>query len=319
MLTGPLRGVPVADAVPTINVSMCNGVFLVWSPDEAFVLRSRFRIVGALIGALPFAAQQNDTASLPLSLSYEELALLHRLGCVRLHAVARSPARFDAAARAAYYERRKAIEQLRFSLSLLTRRVLELKHRAAAGTASKKRKQPAADAQPPEQEPIAAASTTFTASLDDVEDADGKLAANAVVLDRLHAEYAAFAPIDGDDDAATAGAAATADGVPTDELPPIPESTTAAHCAVFADLWQRGFFLTSASKFGGDFLAYHGDPLKYHASFVVVVSRSDEPLLLCEIAALGRLANAVKKTGLVASLDDDQVSYLTIDWRSMTK
>lgn len=318
LLTGPLRGVPASDGVASINVSICNGVYLVWSPDEAFALRARFRIVGALIGALPFAAQQNDTASLPLALSYEELALLHRLGCVRLHAVPRSPARFDAAARAAYYERRKAIEQLRFSLALLTRRVLELKHRAAAGAASKKRKQPTPAAAAAESSEPQAATGVFTASLADVEDADGKLAANAVVLDQLHADYAAYAPLDGDDSDG-ASAAATADGVPTDELPPIPDSTTAAHCAVFADLWQRGFFLTSASKFGGDFLAYHGDPLKYHASFVVVVSRSDEPLLLCEIAALGRLANAVKKTGLVASLDADQVSYLTIDWRSMTK
>jgi tRNA-splicing endonuclease subunit Sen34 len=316
LLVGPLRAAPSAssDDLPLIHVSMCRGVFLVWSPDHVFLLRSRYRIVGALLGALPFAAQQNDTASVPLSLSYEELALLHSLGCLRLHVAPDSVARLGADARAAYYARRKAIEQLRFSIALLQRRVLELKFRAAAGAAGKKRKQPPSDGSAAAAD---AATTDFAVSLDDIADAESKIAANGAALDQLFAEYAASCAVDADD--AADAAALTADGAPASELPPLPASTTAAHCAVFADLWQRGFYLTSASKFGGDFLAYMGDPLKYHAAFVVVVSRSNEPLLLCEIAALGRLANAVKKTGVIASHDSDHVSYLTIDWRSMTK
>jgi tRNA-splicing endonuclease subunit Sen34 len=87
---------------------------------------------------------------------------------------------------------------------------------------------------------------------------------------------------------------------------------------VFADLWRRGYWQTSASKFGGEFLVYLGDPLAYHADFVVVVVPGDAPLLLCELAALGRLSNAVKKAGVVASLDDDaRVHYLSIEWRSL--
>ncbi|MEQ2216671.1 hypothetical protein XENOCAPTIV_020101, partial [Xenoophorus captivus] len=33
-----------------------------------------------------------------------------------------------------------------------------------------------------------------------------------------------------------------------------------ARYQVFRDLWGRGFFLTSAGKFGGDFLVYPGEP-----------------------------------------------------------
>jgi hypothetical protein len=35
-------------------------------------------------------------------------------------------------------------------------------------------------------------------------------------------------------------------------------SSTRAHCATFIDLWRQGYWLTSASKFGGHFLAYSG-------------------------------------------------------------
>jgi len=31
---------------------------------------------------------------------------------------------------------------------------------------------------------------------------------------------------------------------------------------IFKDLWERGFYLTDGTKFGADFLAYPGDPIK---------------------------------------------------------
>ena len=32
--------------------------------------------------------------------------------------------------------------------------------------------------------------------------------------------------------------------------------------AIFTDLWKKGFYITEGEKFGADFLAYPGDPLK---------------------------------------------------------
>ena len=32
--------------------------------------------------------------------------------------------------------------------------------------------------------------------------------------------------------------------------------------AAFADLWHKGFYITEGEKFGADFLAYPGDPIK---------------------------------------------------------
>jgi tRNA-splicing endonuclease subunit Sen34 len=348
--TGPLRS-PLQSSSSTtttslIDVIVCHGgLFLVWRPDDVFRLRSHFRIVGSLVGSLPFAAQQNDTASLPLALAYEEVALLHRLAVVRLTPLLALPAPRSAAARAERLAHAVTLDRIRCSVGVLHRRVLELKHRAAA--AKKKRKDVADDAAADADVDV------FTASLADVDDLDAKLAASAAAVEQLFAAYSAAVPINGTTDGASDDADANDANDSCGTLPPMPVSSSAAHCAVFADLWQRGFFLTSASKFGGDFLAYMGDPLKFHAAYVVVVARSAEPLLLCEIAALGRLANAVKKTGVVASFDvrclcgadvvcrhdivndehaaltaDEfaalhhgvsEVRYLTIDWRSMTK
>lgn len=40
---------------------------------------------------------------------------------------------------------------------------------------------------------------------------------------------------------------------------------------IHKDLFERGFYITSGLKFGGDFLAYQGDPVMYHGTFVVRV------------------------------------------------
>ena len=44
---------------------------------------------------------------------------------------------------------------------------------------------------------------------------------------------------------------------------------------VFCDLHEKGFFLTSACKFGADFLVYEGDPMVHHASYTAVCLDSD--------------------------------------------
>lgn len=36
------------------------------------------------------------------------------------------------------------------------------------------------------------------------------------------------------------------------------KNTSHTKCAVYADLWERGYYITAGNKFGGDFLAYLG-------------------------------------------------------------
>jgi hypothetical protein len=47
---------------------------------------------------------------------------------------------------------------------------------------------------------------------------------------------------------------------------------------IFEDLHDKGFWLTGALKYGGDFLAYNGDPRHHHAEYIVVIAARDEPI-----------------------------------------
>jgi hypothetical protein len=72
--------------------------------------------------------------------------------------------------------------------------------------------------------------------------------------------------------------------------------------AVYADLHSRGYYLTSGSKFGGDYLAYPGDPNLYHAQFVVRVLPLGQVLNPVLFKGLARGVHAARKHLLLASV-----------------
>ncbi|XP_067275393.1 tRNA-splicing endonuclease subunit Sen34 [Pseudorasbora parva] len=97
---------------------------------------------------------------------------------------------------------------------------------------------------------------------------------------------------------------------------------------VYRDLRNKGFYLTSAGKFGGDFLVYPGDPLRFHAHFIALCISVDEELPLCDILAIARLGSNVKKTVLLCSplspsetgkdeCVEGDVVYSSLQWSSM--
>ena len=59
------------------------------------------------------------------------------------------------------------------------------------------------------------------------------------------------------------------------EMPLLATAMTSVRFRVFADLWRRGFRITSAFKFGGDFLAYADDPMFCHAQVLILVAAPD--------------------------------------------
>ncbi|EQC41485.1 hypothetical protein SDRG_01452 [Saprolegnia diclina VS20] len=90
------------------------------------------------------------------------------------------------------------------------------------------------------------------------------------------------------------------------------------HHRVFEDLWSQGFYITSGSKFGGDFLIYNADPVTTHASAIifVLVSATLSPQ---DIVGYGRLARAVKKNCVLAYLNQRRcLSYTTLTHTSTT-
>ncbi|KAH9967972.1 hypothetical protein BC827DRAFT_1169438 [Russula dissimulans] len=90
-----------------------------------------------------------------------------------------------------------------------------------------------------------------------------------------------------------------------------------ARCEVFRDLWEKGYYMGGGGKFGGDWLIYPGDPLRYHSHFVATVQTSPSaPLRPMEVVAHGRLGTATKKAHVLCGWDPDsrEVTYMSIEW-----
>ncbi|KAI8333598.1 tRNA intron endonuclease [Chlamydoabsidia padenii] len=72
---------------------------------------------------------------------------------------------------------------------------------------------------------------------------------------------------------------------------------------VYCYLWNQGFFLTCGDKFGGDYLAYPGDPMRYHSHFIIGIKEAKEIWTAMDLVRMGRLATNTKKTFVLATPD----------------
>ena len=93
---------------------------------------------------------------------------------------------------------------------------------------------------------------------------------------------------------------------------------------IFSDLWHRGFYLTSGSKFGTHFMAYPGDPVRFHASYIILIVEETQPIHFLDLVSLARLAVGVKKSAIIATtLQDSKTNlftprYLSLEWLGVT-
>ncbi|KAL1935810.1 hypothetical protein VTP01DRAFT_4950 [Rhizomucor pusillus] len=84
---------------------------------------------------------------------------------------------------------------------------------------------------------------------------------------------------------------------------------------VFEYLWHQGLFVTPGLKFGGHYLAYPGDPLRYHSHYIVNARDKETPLTPVDLVSMGRLAINVKKVYVLASPDDSgNINVFSIHW-----
>lgn len=300
-----------------IPIHVSNQTALVWDVDHVATLRSEHRICGVLSGTLPHLSQQNIFLGLPLVLVPEELVLLveKQLATIVHDPAAHHPATptqlesWDAqrqrgiAQQIREAERRKGEDRAAIADAASeaaaqkkraereARRRLQLAE-AAAGPEAVVEGAAVTDTPSPSSQPQANAAV-YTVSVPTTSDAFVWYEPGAHTYETLDAAREA--------------------GVWT--YPATEEER--AKCEVFRDLWEKGYYLGGGGKFGGDWLVYPGDPLRYHSHFVATVQTSPSaPLRPMEVVAHGRLGTATKKAHLLCGWDaaSREVTYISIEW-----
>ncbi|KAK6539761.1 tRNA-splicing endonuclease subunit Sen34 [Orbilia ellipsospora] len=77
---------------------------------------------------------------------------------------------------------------------------------------------------------------------------------------------------------------------------------------VYKYLQNLGYFLSPGLRFGCQFLAYPGDPLRFHSHFLVKALQWDEELSILDLVGGGRLGTGVKKAWMIAGLENKHSS-----------
>ena len=85
-----------------------------------------------------------------------------------------------------------------------------------------------------------------------------------------------------------------------------------SRAAVFRDLWEKGFTLTSGLKYGADYLVYQGDPALVHSCFLAMVLPWKQPI--ATLTSLCRVGSKVVKALLLCSVEKGVVQYQTLQW-----
>ncbi|KAH9174198.1 tRNA-intron endonuclease catalytic domain-like protein [Lactarius sanguifluus] len=300
-----------------IPIHVSNQTALVWDVDHVATLRSEHRICGVLSGTLPHLSQQNIFLGVPLVLVPEELVLLVEK---QLATIVHDPAAHHPATPA----------QLESWDAQRQRGIAHQVHEAgrrkgedrvpAAMEAAAQQKRAERDARRQRQQLVEAAedagpgpanNTPAPAPAPPSTTTDAPPAAvYTVSVPTTSAAFAWYAPAAHEYETLDAAREAGVWTYPATE-------EERARCEVFRDLWEKGYYLGGGSKFGGDWLVYPGDPLRYHSHFVATVQASPTaPLRPMEIVAHGRLGTATKKAHLLCGWDpaSREVTYISVEW-----
>ncbi|XP_036393296.1 tRNA-splicing endonuclease subunit Sen34 [Megalops cyprinoides] len=279
-----------------IQVRFCGSTPLLWRTAEVRAARES-GVVGTLVGSLPRQPRQNNRLGRPLELLQEEARLLTETG----QAVLCPAVDPESAEATSSHKVERHLEMLERSYE--EQKALALQDRKSVLMRVLTQKQ---------------------------EDADSGECSEQAVRDRLEALEKGFS-LPRSAMAVQLHTARAGLGHDPEErhflmaewLQPRDERSE-IRFRVFRDLRRQGYYLTSAGKFGGDYLVYPGDPLRFHAHFIALCVSMETMTPLCDLLALSRLGANVKKTILLCSPSDgdggeeeDEVVYTSLQWSGM--
>uniref|UniRef100_A0A8D2DTI8 tRNA-splicing endonuclease subunit Sen34 n=1 Tax=Sciurus vulgaris TaxID=55149 RepID=A0A8D2DTI8_SCIVU len=306
-------------------VEVENGRSLVWGAEAVQALRERLGVGGRTVGALPRGPRQNSRLGLPLLLMPEEARLLAEIGAVTLVSAPRPDPSHHGLALASFKRQQEKSFQEQSALATEARetRRQELLEKITEGQAAKKQKleQNPGSCESPEASGSHVAEGNETG--DSQASGDQKEAVSSSPQPGL-SDGVGLLPR-----SALLVQLATARPRPVKAKPldwrvqskDWPHAGRPAHelrYRIYRDLWERGFFLSAAGKFGGDFLVYPGDPLRFHAHYIAQCWAPDDPIPLQDLVSAGRLGTSVRKTLLLCSpYHNGMVAYTSLQWASL--
>ncbi|KAE8372041.1 hypothetical protein BDV26DRAFT_109627 [Aspergillus bertholletiae] len=306
-----------------IPISYIAGNYYLFSIDAVTYLRREHHICGVLIGTLPQIPQQNVFLGLPLELMPEEARLLVEKGVACIVDEVKVQ---NQGMKALMEEDRKRYLRELESQGLQAMRL----------QANRKEQQREKTLKKLEEKKAKAAKSKKSSEDPDPEPAPA--VADGPKDDPLTELFADSQPSSHSQTTSrrtsTTVAPENAMGItPATARPPLPAEPSAEQLLpmpqvpssypLFAHLHAEGYFLSPGLRFGCQYLAYPGDPLRFHSHFLVVSAEWDEELDLMDIIAGGRLGTGVKKGFMIGgaekenNVDEESVRTFSIEWAGM--
>lgn len=321
------RGSQTVGPGKMLVVEVANGRSLVWGAEAVQALRERLGVGGRTVGALPRGPRQNSRLGLPLLLLPEEARLLAEIGAVTLVSAPRPDPRNHGLALASFKRQQEQSFQDQSTLAAEARetRRQELLEKIVEGQAAKKQKLEQDSGADEEGQEAGGSEATQGSETSD----DGQASAEQEGADSSSPQPGPSNGVTPLPRSALLIQLATARPRPVKAKPldwrvqskDWPHAGRPAHelrYSIYRDLWERGFFLSAAGKFGGDFLVYPGDPLRFHAHYIAQCWSAEDPIPLQDLVSAGRLGTSVRKTLLLCSPQPDgKVVYTSLQWASL--
>nr|CAG4642128.1 EOG090X0G6M [Eurycercus lamellatus] len=265
-----------------IDVAYSNGSFLVWNVEDIYKLRTEYRIVGSYIGCLPSFPRQDQLLGLPMELLAEEVFFLTMRGAVRVvcYDELDLPPSDSVKKEGEELRKKSFLEQAALFKNERVAHIMKMAPKIIEG---KKRKQ---------------GSENFDekAALEMEIEKIPEMTEDAMLIQIFtsNSQRPYF----------------RTNSVETDA-----KIKPSLRSSVFVDLWQKGYYITGGQKFGGDFLVYPGDPLKFHSHYIAVCVDEHQHLTPHFLISKGRLGTNVKKTVLICSVKDNgEINYQSLNW-----
>jgi len=287
-----------------MEVQVINNVGYIWNHQDVRKLRDKHRILGSFVGFSP----KTFNIGLPFMLLPEEMQLLKEKGIIKIYVI--DP---DKMMRPSIIERAAEQKEQNYQMQIdefkeeRIERIIQMADRIVEG---KKRKLL--------QEERKKRRKTEECSADNNDnDVDITIDKESII----NQEIANIKPITREMQVIQTFEEdpwlESEDKICSKWSYPYSDDLSKCRLFTFKDLWNNNYYLTEGSKFGGDFLVYCGDPVKYHAKYVVICVESEDHVSRVEtrvqdLVARCRLGTGVKKIILFSWLQGEDIKYKTL-------